>query len=61
MLTVVLTAMLTSGQALAVAIASRVVLIFFDVLLALMASLLRNRRTRGGTVEPADSGELSRP
>jgi glycosyltransferase 2 family protein len=60
-LTVVLTAMLSSGQALAVAIASRVVLIFCDVLLALMASLLRNRRTRDGTVEPADSGELSRP
>ena len=60
-LTLVLTAMLDSGQALAVAIASRVILIFCDVLLALAASLLRTRRAPGGPVQPADSGELSRP
>jgi uncharacterized membrane protein YbhN (UPF0104 family) len=52
------TAMLEFGSALAVAIASRVVLIFCDVLLALMASLLRNRRSARRHGRPADSGEL---
>jgi glycosyltransferase 2 family protein len=61
LLALMLGAMLDSGEALAVAIASRVILIFCDVLLALMVSVIRIRRPRGGAVEPADSGELSRP